>query len=86
MDVIRKILDGITARLGGDRSLNTISRSSDVALAVLIIGILVMIILPINPHIIDYLIALNLTISIALLMLPFISLALCIYLYSPHYY
>ena len=68
MDTIRKILDGITARLGGDRSLNTISRSSDVALATLIIGILTMIILPINPHIIDYLIALNLTISISLLM------------------
>jgi type III secretion protein V len=68
MDTIRKILDGITARLGGDHSLRTISRSSDVALAVMIIGILTMIILPINPHIIDYLIALNLTISIALLM------------------
>lgn len=59
MDVIRKILDGITARLGGDRSLTTISRSSDVALAVLIIGILTMIIIPINPHIIDYLIAMR---------------------------
>lgn len=68
MSAIRKVLDGITARLGGDRSLSTISRSSDVVLATLIIGILIMIILPINPHIIDYLIALNLTISIALLM------------------
>jgi type III secretion protein V len=68
MGAIRKVLDGITARLGGDRSLNTISRSSDVVLAVLIIGILTMIILPISPHVIDYLIALNLTISIALLM------------------
>lgn len=68
MGSIRKVLDGITARLGGDRSLNTISRSSDVVLAILIIGILTMIILPINPHIIDYLIALNLSLSIALLM------------------
>ena len=68
MNVIRKILDGITARLGGDRSLSTISRSSDIVLAVLIIGILTMIIIPVNPHIIDYLIALNLTISVALLM------------------
>ena len=68
MSAIRKVLDGITARLGGDRSLNTISRSSDVVLAMLIIGILGMIVIPINPHIIDYLIALNLTISIGLLM------------------
>lgn len=68
MDAIRKVLDGITARLGGDRSLDTISRSSDVALALMIIGILVMIIIPLNPHVIDYLIALNLIASIGLLM------------------
>lgn len=68
MEVIYKVLDGITARLGGERSLNTISRSSDIALAMLIIGILTMIIVPIHPHVIDYLIVLNLSISIALLM------------------
>lgn len=66
--MIRKILDGITARLGGDTSLDRISRSSDVALAVLIIGILAMIIIPVNPHVIDYLIALNLAASVSLLM------------------
>ena len=49
MNTIRKVLDGITARLGGDRSLNTISRSSDVVLALLIIGILTMIIFPSIP-------------------------------------
>lgn len=65
---IRKILDGITARLGGDRSLSNISRSSDIALAVMIIGILTMIILPVPPLVIDYLIAINLTISVVLLM------------------
>lgn len=68
MNVIHKVLDGITARLGGDRSLEAISRSSDIALATMIIGILVMIIFPINPHIIDYLITINLSASIALLM------------------
>ncbi len=68
MDAIRRILDGITARLGGERSLNAISRSSDVALAVVILGILVMIIFPLNPHVIDYLIAVNLSVSIVLLM------------------
>lgn len=65
---IRRILDGITARLGGERSLQNISRSSDLALALLIIAILAMIILPLNPHVIDYLIAVNLAISVALLM------------------
>lgn len=68
MEAIRRILNGITARLGGERSLTAISRSSDVALAVVILGILVMIIVPLNPHVIDYLIAVNLTASIALLM------------------
>ncbi len=68
MNVLRKVLNGITARLGGDRSLENISKSSDIALAMIIIGILVMIILPVNPHIIDYLIAINLTASVALLM------------------
>lgn len=68
MDAIRRILNGITARLGGERSLNAISRSSDVTLAVVILGILVMIIFPLNPHVIDYLIAVNLSASIVLLM------------------
>jgi len=68
MQVIRNILDGITARLGGERSMENISRSSDIALALLIIAILAMIIIPVNPFIIDYLIALNLSISVAVLM------------------
>lgn len=68
METIRKVLDGITARLGGERSLSNISRGSDIALATIIIAILAMIIIPVNPHIIDYLIALNLTASVALLM------------------
>lgn len=68
MNFIRKILDGITARLGGERSVGAISRSSDVALALIIIAILVMIIIPVKPWVIDYLIALNLTASVTLLM------------------
>jgi len=68
METIRKILDGITARLGGDRSMQTISRSSDIALAILIIGILAMIIIPVPPNVIDYLIAVNLSISVVVLM------------------
>lgn len=68
MNALRRILDGITARLGGDRSLDAISRSSDVFLAVGLFGIIAMIVMPINPHVIDYLIVVNLTASISLLM------------------
>jgi len=68
MDLLRRILDGITGRLGGQRSLDTISKASDVALAILMIGVIAMIIIPLNPHVIDFLIALNLTASVTLLM------------------
>lgn len=65
---MRRILDGISARLGGEKSLSSISRASDVALALVILGILAMIILPVPPEVIDYLIAFNLSASVLLLM------------------
>lgn len=68
MNALKKMLDGITARLGGDSSVGAISRSSDIALAMIIIAILSMIIIPVKPWVIDYLIALNLTASVSLLM------------------
>lgn len=68
MGSLKKILDGITARLGGERSMDNIAKSSDLALAFIIIAILAMIIIPLNPHVIDYLIALNLAVSVSLLM------------------
>ena len=68
MGIIRKVLDGITARLGGQRSFDNISRSSDIVLVMIICAILVMIIIPLPPDVIDYLIALNLTASISFLM------------------
>lgn len=68
LEWITKILDGISSRIGGERSLSNISKGSDVALALIIIGILAMIILPVGPHVIDYLIALNLAISVSVLM------------------
>src|SRR5688572_27175510 len=68
IELIKKVLDGITARLGGERSFERISRSSDIVLALVIFAILGMIILPVSPHVIDYLIAVNLTVSVALLM------------------
>ncbi len=48
--------------------MENISKVSDIALAGVVIGILAMIILPIGPDIIDYLIAINLTVSVSLLM------------------
>lgn len=68
MNFITTILDGITARLGGERSMDKISRGSDIVLAVVILAILAMMIVPLTPHMIDYLIAINLTASISLLM------------------
>ncbi len=65
---IRQILDGVTARLGGDRSLDTVQRSSDLVLALVLTLIIGMLILPLPPEVIDYLIAFNLTASVALLM------------------
>src|SRR5665647_2516699 len=68
LQFLKNILDGITARLGGEKSMENISKGSDLALALLIMAILGMIIIPMPPHVIDYLIALNLAISVALLM------------------
>lgn len=67
MKYIFNILNGITARLGGARSLERISRSSDIALVFVIIAILSMIIIPLPPSVLDYLISANLAVSIVLL-------------------
>ncbi|MEM8628528.1 MAG: type III secretion system export apparatus subunit SctV [Chlamydiota bacterium] len=53
--------------LGGDRILRVITRSSDLILAFLIICIMLMLILPVPPHIIDLLISANLAASISLI-------------------
>ncbi len=54
--------------LGGDKALRLINQSSDIVLALFIIILIMMIIIPVSPGVIDNLIALNLTISICLLM------------------
>ena len=54
--------------LGGDRALRMINQSSDIVLALFIIILIMMIIIPVSPTVLDNLIALNLTISISLLM------------------
>lgn len=68
MNSIIKILDGITRRLGGERSMERISKSSDILLVLVIVAILAMIIIPVHPLIIDFLISFNLAVSISLLV------------------
>jgi len=64
---MKKIFDRVIRFLGGERALSSISGSSDLVLAMLIIGIIMMLIFPVSPHVIDILIAINLTISVCLL-------------------
>lgn len=62
-----KAIDNISRFLGGERALSTISGSSDLILAGVIISIIMMLIFPISPHMIDVLIAINLSVSVTLL-------------------
>jgi len=64
---MNKILNTLSRFLGGKRTLNAITGSSDLVLAFVVICILMMLIFPVSPHVIDVLIAINLTISITLL-------------------
>ncbi|MCH9613243.1 MAG: Invasion protein InvA [Chlamydiia bacterium] len=52
----------------GDKITKTLNRSSDVILAFFVITIIMMIVIPVSPMVIDTFIAINLTISISLLM------------------
>ncbi len=54
--------------LSGDRMLRMVSRSTDLFLAVFIILLIMIIIVPVSPTVLDNFIAINLTISITLLM------------------
>lgn len=58
----------MSEKLGGEAALRLINRSSDMILAAWIIAVVVMIILPVPPPIIDLLITFNLTAAVALLM------------------
>lgn len=68
---MNKILDRLTSLLGGSRTLNSISRASDLLLAIFVISIIMMLIFPVSPPVIDLLISINLTVSITIL---FVSL------------
>lgn len=65
---MKKFLDSLGKYLGGEKALSTISRSSDLILAFVIISIIMMLIFPVSPHVIDLLISVNLTASITLLL------------------
>jgi len=65
---VRKFLDGLSRTLGGDRMLGMIGNSSDMILAVVVIGIIMMLIFPVPPPVIDVLISINLAVSISVLL------------------
>lgn len=58
---VSNLLGGMTAA--------SLSRSSDLGLAVIVLSVIGMMIIPVSPDVIDYLIAFNLTVSISLLMI-----------------
>jgi type III secretion protein V len=62
-----KALDNLARVLGGDKALNSISKSSDLMLAGGVIAIIMMLIFPIPPAVIDVLIAINLSVSVLLI-------------------
>ncbi|MBN1914697.1 MAG: type III secretion system export apparatus subunit SctV [Parachlamydiales bacterium] len=64
---MNKWFNSFTRLLGGEKALNTITRSSDLILAFIIISIIMMLIFPVSPHVIDVLISVNLTASICIL-------------------
>jgi len=68
---MNKILDNLSRLLGGSRALSTLTRSSDLLLAIFVISIIMMLIFPVSSHVIDILISINLTASITIL---FVSL------------
>ncbi|KPK33446.1 MAG: Low calcium response locus protein D [Chlamydiae bacterium SM23_39] len=68
---MKNFLENLAKFLGGERALATIAKSSDLILAFIIVSIIMMLIFPVSPHVIDVLISINLTASVTLL---FVSL------------
>ena len=64
---MKKLLDNLVRFLGGERALSAIGGSSDLMLAVVVISIIMMLIFPVSPDVIDILISINLTVSIVLI-------------------
>jgi len=64
---MNKFVERLSRFLGGDRALRAISGSSDLLLAFGIISIIMMLIFPVSPHVIDVLISINLMFSISII-------------------
>jgi type III secretion protein V len=65
---MKNFIANLSRLLGGEKVLRVITQSSDIVLAFFIITIVMMIIIPVSPAFLDNLIAINMTLSIALLM------------------
>lgn len=65
---MKRVLNFVIRTLSGEAALSTINRSSDLILAAWVIAVIVMIVLPVPPPIIDLLITFNLTAAVGLLM------------------
>ena len=65
---MNKLLNKLGNILGGSKILNLINQSSDILLAFFVIVIIMMVIIPVPTIVIDSLIAVNLSISLSLLM------------------
>jgi len=65
---MKKFIMNLSRTLGGEKVLRIITQSSDIVLAFFIITIVMMIIIPVSPAFLDNLIAINLAVSICLLM------------------
>ncbi|QXE27133.1 type III secretion system export apparatus subunit SctV [Chlamydia buteonis] len=65
---MNKLLNFVSRTFGGDAALNMINKSSDLILALWMIGVVLMIILPLPPTVVDLMITINLAVSVFLLM------------------
>src|ERR1700730_10717201 len=65
---MKTFFSSLSRSLGGERFLRIIAQSSDVVLAFFVITIIMMIIIPVSSTFLDNLIAINMTVSIALMM------------------
>ncbi|NGX47252.1 MAG: Invasion protein InvA [Chlamydiae bacterium] len=65
---MKEFLQNVGRFLSGERMLRFVSRSTDLFLAIFIIMLITIIIVPVSPGVLDNFIAINLTISITLLM------------------
>lgn len=65
---MKNFITKLSRTLGSSRALSFIGQSSDIILALFIIILIMMIIIPISPNILDNFIAVNLTVSISILM------------------